>query len=163
MRKEGKIERKLFEEDCCSNLILLQLFSWENLLISSVFILSLRNGIWHLLHLVPSRETRASSGVLRSRWLSALQELVGRNGLPLLLSSKLKEQVLLFINFCVLSMCDWMMHCSLWCKDLDGLEMKSFLVCLIIELFWWEIKPYLCFSSFGVIQTILQNKWWNYK
>ena len=40
-----------------------------------------------MLHLVPARETRASSGVLRSRCLSALQELVGRNGLPLLLLS----------------------------------------------------------------------------
>ena len=31
--------------DCCSNLILFTAFSWENLLISSGFILSLRTGI----------------------------------------------------------------------------------------------------------------------
>ena len=136
--------------------------SWENLLISSGLVLSLKTSAWLLLHLVLAKEMRERSGVLRSRCLSSLQELVGRNDLPLLLLSKLKEQVLLFINFCVLSVCDWMMHCSLWCKYLDGLVMKLFLDCLVIESVWWEIKPYLCFSSSGVIQTVLQHRWWNY-
>ena len=45
----------------------------------------------NLLYLVPARETRASSGVLRSHCLSALQELVGRNGLPFLLLSQFKQ------------------------------------------------------------------------
>ena len=104
----GKNSKEVVWEECCSNLVILQLFSWENLLISSELILSWD---WYLtlLHLVPARETRASSGVLRSRCLSALQELVGRNGLPLLLLSTAFKQVLHSFLYVFLSINGWML------------------------------------------------------
>ena len=87
--KEGKkTVRKLFWEDCCSNLVYYSLLAGWNLLISSGLNTELEDWYLNLLHLVLARETRASSGVLRSFFLSTLQELVGRNGLPLLLSSQ---------------------------------------------------------------------------
>ena len=69
---KGKTVRKVFWEINCSNLVWYSLLSWENWLISSGLVLSLKTGTWLLLHLVPARETRASSGVLRSHCLSAL-------------------------------------------------------------------------------------------
>ena len=72
----------------------------------------------YLLHLVPARKTRAGSGVLRSRCLSALQELVGRNGLPLLLSTSFKNMLCyLLISILKLYLCvtKWCMF-RLWCK-----------------------------------------------
>ena len=42
IEEEGNIERKLFKEDCCSNLILLQLFGLRELTDSSELILSLK-------------------------------------------------------------------------------------------------------------------------
>ena len=86
--KKGNCKEGVWEINC-SNLI------WCSLLAERID-WQVQDWYWvsglvldYLLHLVPTRETRASSGVLRSRCLSAIQELVGRNGLPLLLSSKL--------------------------------------------------------------------------
>ena len=76
--------------NCCSNLICFQLFELRELTDSYELLLSWRL-VSDLLHLVPSRETKASLGVLRSHCLSAIQELVGRNGLPLLLLSTAKS------------------------------------------------------------------------
>ena len=73
-----------------------------------------------LLHLVPTKETRTGSGVLRSRCLSALQELVGRSGLPTLLSSSFKNMfhyllisMLKFIFVYEQIMNDYMLCCKL--------------------------------------------------
>ena len=86
-----------------------------------------------------------------SRCLSTLQELVGRNGLSLLLLSKFKNQVLPSINLLFLFIYLGMIEChvcSWWCKDLDGLVMKLFLNCLVIEFLMNNNTP-LCFSSSG--------------
>ena len=102
---KGKTVRKVFWEINCSNLV------WYSLL-AERFDWQVQDWYWvsglvldYFLHLVPSRETKARSGILRSHCLSALQELVGRNGLPLLFSSKLREQVLLLFKFLCCYLC----------------------------------------------------------
>ena len=102
-----KTGRKVFWEKNYRNLVWYSLLAKRNVLISSGLVLSLKTATWLLLHLVPARETRASSGVLRSHCLSALQELVGRNCLPLLLLSKLKNRFCHLIIF-VFNICVWL-------------------------------------------------------
>ena len=104
---KGKTRRNVFWDKNCRKLVWYSLLAERNVLISSGLVLSLKNGTWLLLHLVPATATRESLGVLRSCCLSALEELVGRNSLPLLLLSKLSEQVLLLFNFCVI-ICVWL-------------------------------------------------------
>ena len=86
IEEREKTVRKCFEWIAAVTWLLLHLFGLRELTDSLELILSWRL-VSDLLHLVPAGETRASSGVLRSRCLSALQELVGRNGLLSLLLS----------------------------------------------------------------------------
>ena len=118
---------------------LVQLCSWKILLQCAELVLSLGLVLCCLLHLVLAKDTRTGSGVLRSRCLSALQELVGRNGFPLLLSSSFKSRfyylliyVLKFISVYEQIMNDYMLCCKL-------LSLKS-LSCFNVEsVLWWKI------------------------
>ena len=94
-----------------------------------------------LLHLVLAKETRIGWGVLRSRSLSALKELVWRNGLPTLLSSSFKNRfhylliyVLKFISVCEQIMNDYMLCCKL-------LSLKSLSSFKVEFVLWWKINP----------------------
>ena len=61
IEEEGKNSKEVVWEECCSNLVILQLSSWENLLISSELILSWRL-VFDLLHLVPSQGDQSKLG-----------------------------------------------------------------------------------------------------
>ena len=144
IEERGKDSKEVFWVDCYSNLIfLLQLFGLRELTDSSELILSWRL-VSVLLHLVPARETRASSGVLRRRCLSALQELVGRNDLPLLLSSSFTNMFyyLLISIFKFISMSKQIMNdYRVWVKPLS----VKYLSCLMLNLFLMKNKSCLCF------------------
>ena len=105
LMKEGKTVRKLSSEECCSNLLFTA--CWLGGL-TDKFWINTEFEDWYLtlLHLVPAREKRESSGVLRSHCLSALQDLVGRNGLLLLLLSQFKQ--VLSLNCPYFNNCEWL-------------------------------------------------------
>ena len=111
LREEGKIVRKLSERIAAVTWFITVFFQLGEL--TDKFQIYTEFEDWYLpfLHLVPARETRASSGVLRSHCLSALQELVGRNSLPLLIVVQVQEQVLPSINLLFLFIYLCMIEC----------------------------------------------------
>ena len=100
-----------------------------------------------LLHLVPATETRASSGVLMSRCLSTLQELVGRNGLPFLLLSQIKQ--VLSLNYFCFNECE-LMNVMLILYDRRVSQFSNVNVSVYQQLnLLMKNKDPLCFSTSG--------------